>query len=53
MRSRRAALPTATWRFVRMREEGIRIVTREMVAFEWLAVAGTPLFGEINREFFK
>ena len=37
----------------RMREEGIRIVTREMVAFEWLAVAGTPLFGEINREFFK
>ena len=37
----------------RMREEGIRIVTREMVAFEWLAVAGTPLFSEINREFFK
>ena len=36
-----------------MRDEGIRIVTREMVAFEWLAVAGTPLFGEINREFFK
>jgi hypothetical protein len=38
---------------LRMREEGIRIVTREMVAFEWLAVAGTPLFGEINREYFK
>jgi len=37
----------------RMRHEGIRIVTREMVAFEWLAVAGTPLFSEINREFFK
>jgi nicotinamidase-related amidase len=37
----------------RMRDEGIRVVTREMVAFEWLAVAGTPLFSEINREFFK
>jgi nicotinamidase-related amidase len=37
----------------RMRDEGIRVVTREMVAFEWLAVAGTPLFSEINRDFFK
>ena len=37
----------------RMRDEGIRVVTREMVAFEWLAVAATPLFGEINKEFFK
>jgi hypothetical protein len=37
----------------RMRDEGIRVVTREMVAFEWLAVAGTPLFSEINQEFFK
>lgn len=37
----------------RMRDEGIRVVTREMVAFEWLAVAGTPLFSEINKEFFK
>jgi nicotinamidase-related amidase len=37
----------------RMRDEGIRVVTREMVAFEWLAVAGTPLFSEVNREFFK
>lgn len=37
----------------RMRDEGIRIVTREMVAFEWLAVAATPQFREINREFFK
>ena len=37
----------------RMRDEGIRVVTREMVAFEWVAVAGTPLFSEINKEFFK
>jgi nicotinamidase-related amidase len=37
----------------RMRDEGIRVVTREMVAFEWLAVAATPLFREINGEFFK
>jgi hypothetical protein len=36
-----------------MRDEGIRVVTREMVAFEWVAVAGTPLFSEINKEFFK
>ena len=26
----------------RMRGEGIRVVTREMVAFEWLAEAATP-----------
>jgi nicotinamidase-related amidase len=37
----------------RMRGEGIRVVTREMVAFEWLAEAATPLFREINKEFFK
>ena len=37
----------------RMRGEGIRVVTREMVAFEWLTEAATPLFREINREFFK
>jgi nicotinamidase-related amidase len=37
----------------RMRDEGIRVVTREMVAFEWLAVADTALFREINSGFFK
>lgn len=37
----------------RMRGEGIRVVTREMVAFEWLAEAAIPTFREINREFFK
>jgi nicotinamidase-related amidase len=33
----------------RMRDEGVRVVTREMVVFEWLAVADTPLFREVNR----
>jgi nicotinamidase-related amidase len=37
----------------RMRDEGIRVVTREMVVFEWLGEAATPLFREISREFFK
>ncbi|MEO8344452.1 MAG: isochorismatase family protein [Betaproteobacteria bacterium] len=37
----------------RMRDEGVRVVTREMVAFEWLAEAGTPRFREINLEYFK
>ena len=37
----------------RMRGEGIRVVTREMVAFEWLTEAATPMFREINRDFFK
>ena len=30
-----------------------RIVSREMVAFEWLREAGTPLFREICRDFLK
>ena len=37
----------------RMRDEGIRVVTREMVAFEWLAVADTALFRDVNREFLR
>lgn len=37
----------------RMRQEGARIVSREMVAFEWLAQAATPLFREVNREFLR
>ena len=36
----------------RLRQEGVRIVTREMVMFEWLGQAATPLFGEIRKEFF-
>jgi nicotinamidase-related amidase len=37
----------------RMRDEGIRVVTREMVVFEWLALADTTLFREVNREFLR
>jgi len=37
----------------RMRGHGIEIVSREMVAFEWLRKAGTPLFKEISVEFLR
>lgn len=37
----------------RMRTEGVRVVSREMVAFEWLHRAGTEPFREISREFLR
>lgn len=37
----------------RMRSAGIVVVTREMVLFEWLRQAGTPLFKEISVEFLQ
>lgn len=37
----------------RMRAHGIDVVSREMVAFEWLHQAGTPLFREVSRDFLK
>jgi nicotinamidase-related amidase len=37
----------------RLRAEGVRIVSREMVAFEWLQRAGTDRFREISRNFLK
>ena len=37
----------------RMRAHGIAVVTREMVAFEWLESGDDPLFSEINREFLR
>lgn len=37
----------------RMRAAGVRIVSREMVAFEWLHQAGTDRFREISREFLR
>jgi len=37
----------------RLRQEGVRIVTREMVVFEWLGEAATPLFREVSKEFFR
>jgi len=37
----------------RMRRHGVEIVTREMVAFEWLQRSATPQFREINRDFIR
>ncbi len=37
----------------RLRKAGIHIVTREMVAYEWLRAGGTPEFKKINEEFVK
>lgn len=39
--------------FARMRQHGIDIVSREMVAFEWLQRGGTDLFREVNRDFIR
>lgn len=39
--------------FARMRAHGIEIVSREMVAFEWLQRGGTELFREVNRDFIR
>ncbi|HRP97937.1 MAG TPA: hydrolase [Rhodocyclaceae bacterium] len=39
--------------FARMRGHGIEIVSREMVAFEWLQRGGTDLFREVNRDFIR
>ncbi|WP_417776175.1 hydrolase [Stutzerimonas xanthomarina] len=37
----------------RMQQAGARIVSREMVAFEWMEQAGTELFRSISREFIR
>lgn len=37
----------------RMRQEGARIITREMAIFEWLKEAGTPLFKEVSKELLR
>lgn len=37
----------------RMRQEDVRIVSPEMVAFEWLRVAGTELFKAVSKEFIR
>lgn len=33
----------------RMRQEGVRVITREMAVFEWLQLAGTPVFRDVSR----
>jgi nicotinamidase-related amidase len=37
----------------RMGQQGAQIVSREMVAFEWLRRAGSERFREINRDFIR
>jgi len=37
----------------RMERNGAEIVTREMVAFEWLAQANTPLFRDVLKRFLR
>lgn len=37
----------------RLRQEGCRIVSREMVAFEWLQRAGTDVFRDVHRAFIR
>ncbi|MEO8038077.1 MAG: hydrolase [Betaproteobacteria bacterium] len=37
----------------RCRQHGIDVVSREMVAFEWLHRAGTDLFREVSRTFIR
>jgi nicotinamidase-related amidase len=37
----------------RMRQEGVRIMSREMVVFEWLGEANTPLFRAVSKEFLR
>lgn len=39
--------------FERMRQHGVQIVSREMVAFEWLQRADTDAFGDVLREFIR
>ena len=48
--SARAATADRDLALARMRQEGVRIVAREMVVFEWLGEAGTPLFREVSRK---
>ncbi|MDA7085390.1 hydrolase [Pseudomonas sp. SA3-5] len=37
----------------RMQQAGASIVSREMVAFEWLEQAGNPLFREVSKTFIR
>ena len=39
--------------FLRMRDEGVRLVSRSMVAFEWLRRADTDEFREISRNYLR
>lgn len=39
--------------YERMRANGLEIVTREMVLFEWLEKAGTDLFRQMSKDFLR
>lgn len=39
--------------YARMRAHGIEIVSREMVAFEWLQRGGTEMFSSVMRDFIR
>lgn len=45
--------PDKTYALTRMRDNGCQIVTREMVAFEWLHSARNPLFRQVHRELIR
>jgi hypothetical protein len=49
--SRRAADKEAALN--RLRAAGVTLVSREMVAFEWLQKAGSEVFREISRQFLR
>jgi hypothetical protein len=36
-----------------MARNGVEVVSREMVGFEWLRRAGTDLFREVNRDLIR
>jgi nicotinamidase-related amidase len=36
---------------LRMQQAGVHLVTKEMVFFEWIRVAGTPTFKELSKRF--
>ena len=46
-------LEDAELALARLRAEGARVVTREMVAFEWLQRAGTDQFRDVSRRFLR
>ncbi len=46
-------LEDAELALARLRAGGAQVVTREMVAFEWLQQAGTDLFRNISRRFLR
>ncbi len=37
---------------IRLQQEGITLVTREMVFFEWLRCAGSEKFKQLSKKFF-